>query len=353
MNWDFRENPGARFLLVAACFVVVVAGLRAAATILLPFFIALLLAILSLPLLGWLQDRGVPTVVSVALTVLAGVSVFGIFALYVMNTLDQFATAAPRYVERLQAMWLQGLESLRARDVAAYQWVSEDLINMERLMDLIRGTLWRIATVLQNVLLILLFMVFILLEAANFPDKLQAMFRRKDDLERMRRMTREIQRYLGLKTLVGLATGGLVAAWTALMGLEFPLLWGLVAFVLNYIPALGSILAAIPAVALALVDLGPGPAAIVALGYVVINVTIGNLVEPFLMGRRLGLSPLVVFFSLVFWGWAWGPVGMLLSVPLTMIVKIVLENTEDFRWVGILLDTGPPESAAPPRQTTA
>ena len=130
------------------------------------------------------------------------------------------------------------------------------------------------------------------------------------------------------------------------MGLDFPLLWGVVAFMFNFIPTLGSIFAAVPAVLLALLQLGPGPAVIIASGYLLVNVAFGNLIEPTLLGRRLGLSTLVVFVSLVFWGWVWGPVGMLFSVPLTMVVKIALENTADLRWLAVMLDANPAVSVS-------
>ena len=126
----------------------------------------------------------------------------------------------------------------------------------------------------------------------------------------------------------------------AAMGLAFPMVWGLLAFLLNCVPSIGAIIAAIPAVLFALVQHGPGSALVVAIGYIVVNTAIGSLLEPHLIGRTLGLSTLVVFLSLVFWGWVWGPLGMLLSVPLTMIVKIFLENSEDLRWVAVMLDSG-------------
>ena len=114
---------------------------------------------------------------------------------------------------------------------------------------------------------------------------------------------------------------------------------------MNFIPTLGSLIAAVPAVLLAVVQFGPGRALIVAIGYIVVNLTFGTFLEPHLMGRRLGLSMLVVFLSLVFWGGVWGPVGMLLSVPLTMILKILLENSEEFRWLATLLDASPPSDS--------
>ncbi len=135
-----------------------------------------------------------------------------------------------------------------------------------------------------------------------------------------------------------MTTGLLVGLWTAILGLDFAVVWGLLAFLLNYIPSIGSIVAAIPAVLLGLIQGGLGYAILIAVGYVVTNIGIGNFVEPWLMGRTLGLSTLVVFLSLVFWGWMWGSIGMLLSVPLTMIIKILFENTDDLQWIAIMLD---------------
>jgi predicted PurR-regulated permease PerM len=194
--------------------------------------------------------------------------------------------------------------------------------------------------VLSNLFLILLTMIFLLLEAASLPAKMQAIGGGgRFDPEQLRKIVTQVQRYLAIKTATSLATGVLIGVWTAVIGLEFAVVWGLLAFLLNYIPSLGSIVAAVPAVLLALVQEGVAYAALVAIGYVLVNVGIGNFAEPYLMGRIAGLSTLVVFLSLVFWGWMWGSIGMLLSVPLTMILKILFENTDDLRWVAILLDS--------------
>jgi predicted PurR-regulated permease PerM len=191
-------------------------------------------------------------------------------------------------------------------------------------------------------------MTFILLEAAGLPEKLQAAFGwEKEHMTRLSKARQEVQRYLGIKTLISTVTGVVIFLWVWLLGVDFPVVWGLLAFFLNYIPNLGSILAALPAVLLAGIELGLGRALLVALGYVTVNLVLGNFVDPYLMGRRLGLSTLVVFLSLLFWGWVWGPVGMLLSVPLTMMLKIVLENTRDFRWLAHLLGPTPKPDLAP------
>jgi len=125
--------------------------------------------------------------------------------------------------------------------------------------------------------------------------------------------------------------------WCWILGVDFPVLWGLLAFLFNFIPNIGSILAAVPPVLLALVQFGIGRTLAVAGGYVAVNMVVGNVIEPMVFGRKLGLSNLVVFLSLVFWGWIWGPVGMLLSVPLTMVVKLALEHSEQYHWVAVLL----------------
>ena len=130
-----------------------------------------------------------------------------------------------------------------------------------------------------------------------------------------------------------------VAIWVALLGIDFPVIWGLLAFLLNYIPNLGSIIAAVPPVLLGYIQFGIGRALLVAAGFVVINVVFGNGIEPKLMGRKLGLSTLVVFLSLIFWGWVWGPVGMLLSVRMTIVEKIAMESSPTTRWISIVLDS--------------
>jgi len=144
-------------------------------------------------------------------------------------------------------------------------------------------------------------------------------------------------RYLGIKTAVSIVTGLIVGVMTWAIGLDFPLLWGMLAFLLNYIPTIGSIIAAVPAVMLALIQLGPAEAATTAMGFVGINLVFGNIIEPRLMGFGVGISPLVIFVGLIFWGWVFGPVGMLLSVPLTMTLKLALESDERTQWIAILL----------------
>ena len=214
---------------------------------------------------------------------------------------------------------------------------------METVLDLAGGTFQRALAFLSNTFLVFLILVFALGEATVFPAKLRAIVgdRAASD-ERLEKIIREVQGYLGIKTIVSLGTGILLGIWTWALGLESPVLLGLIAFILNYVPTVGSVLASAPALILAIIQYDLQHALIVAIGYIAVNLVFGNWLEPTLMGRRLGLSTLVVILSLVFWGWLWGPVGALLSVPLTMVVKIMLENTKDLRWMATLLDKNAP-----------
>jgi AI-2 transport protein TqsA len=310
-----------------------------------PIALALFLTVLSLPLLLSLQRSRIPTPLAVFFTILVNMAVVAIVALIVSQSVNEFRAALPRYVDQFQVMVLQFQAWLVERRVPVGEAVITDFVNAEYVINLVSGTLRGIAWTLSNAFLILIIMIFMLAETTAFPAKLRAVMGRSDaDLSRFAKITREVQQYLGIKTVISLITGVLVGSWTWLLGLDFPLFWGLLAFLFNYIPSVGSILASGPPILLGLIQYGPGTALLVGLGYLVVNVTFGNLIEPNLMGRRLGLSPLVVILSLVFWGWVWGPLGMLLSVPMTMIVKIMLENTADMRWIAVLLGKNAPEA---------
>ncbi|HEV2129532.1 MAG TPA: AI-2E family transporter [Longimicrobiaceae bacterium] len=330
--------PGSRLLFNLACLVLVVLGLRAAAAILVPFALALFLTMLSLPLLLRLQARRIPSAVAVLLTVLVNVAVLGLFLLIVSQSANEIRLAVPRYLQQLQTLVLSTQAWLVERRVPVEELVLIDLLNPEYIIGLVTGTLRGIAWAVSNALLVLIIMIFMLAETAVFPDKLRAALGSRDaDLGRFAKITLEVQHYLGIKTVISMITGTLVGMWVWFLGIDFPLFWGFMAFLFNYIPSIGSILASIPPILLGLLQYGVGTALLVTLGFLVVNVTLGNIIEPNLLGRRLGLSTLVVILSLVFWGWVWGPVGMLLSLPMTMIVKIMLENTSDMRWIAILL----------------
>ncbi len=336
-----RGDGGWHYFVIAASLVVVIAGLRAATSIIVPFLIAVFVAMVSMPMQYWLLAHKVPRSLAVLLTLVADILVLTGFGFLIGGSVQGFAAEVPKYQAKLT---LTAKSMIAWLNTLGFQISSEavaDMLNPGMAFDLLNNALRRLVALLSNFVLVFLTILFVLLEGAGFPAKLERALgpavRRSEWFDKIKK---DIQQYLVVKTLISLATGILVGVSMAFIGLDFPVLWGLLAFLLNYVPSLGSIIAAVPPILLATIQLGGGHALAVAIVFVVVNMILGSFLEPQLMGRRLGLSTLVVFLSLVFWGWVWGPVGMLLSVPLTMIVKIMLENSNNLRWIAILLGSG-------------
>jgi predicted PurR-regulated permease PerM len=198
-----------------------------------------------------------------------------------------------------------------------------------------------LSMLLTNAFMILLTVVFILLEATDLPGKLKLVLRNPErSLSAIDKFSQNAKRYLVIKTLVSAVEGLAIGIWLLILGVDYPVLWGTLSFLMNYVPNIGAVIAALPVVLLALVQLGTGSAFLAALGFVVLNIVLGNLIEPKLMGKGLRLSTLVVFLSMVFWGWVLGPIGMILSVPMTSLLKIALESYEDTQPLAIMLGPG-------------
>jgi AI-2 transport protein TqsA len=341
-----RVPRAMRAPLVAAAIVIVIAGLKAAAPILAPLVLAAIIAIISLPALRWLRRHGVPFPLAILLTVLVDVAVVVVFALIILQAAAEFRAVAPAYLVRLQDIEAAALVRLQSWGYPVASVPYRDIINPEMLVSLATGAALRITELIGMTLLIVLYLVFMLVESVGLPLKIKRAFGDHGEASRMSRVVADVQKYLTLKTLVSLATGTLIGASAALLGVDFALFWGFLAFVLNYVPSIGSILAAIPAVLVALLQLGVGHAAVLAGIFLVVNVLLGSILDPIIVGRRLGLSTLVVLFSLIFWGWTWGIIGMFVALPLTAAAKIVMESSIGFRPMAVLLGpvpTPPPE----------
>jgi AI-2 transport protein TqsA len=349
-----NTSAGTRFLLGAAGFVILVAGMRAAAPILVPLVLATFITVINYPVLQWLRRMRVPTPLAVLTVVLLTFTFLGLVVLVGSSSLSDIRSVLPVYLERLRSFEFAAVAALESRGLPVPEGFYTPLLEPERLMDLLGGFVIRAAGFLSSTVIVLLFTIFMLSEATGFPPKLrQAIGRGDADLSRFGGAVRDIQRYLAIKTAISLATGTLIALWLGIIGVDFPVLWGMLAFLLNFVPNVGSLMAAVPAVLFAMLQLGPWSGALAAAGYLTVNIGLGNLVEPHLMGRRFGLSTLVVVISLVFWGWLWGPVGMLLSVPLTVVVRIALEYTDDLRWLAVLLSNESRQPAQPGQPAVA
>lgn len=333
-------------LTTLAALVIIIAGVKTASALLVPFLLAIFIAIICVGPFHWLQQHKVPAPVALLL-VIATVMLSGLMVVTLIGTsVNDFTRDMPTYQEKLRGQTVQLIGYLDKFGIQISKDILLDHFDPGAVMQSAASMLAKAGGVLTNSFLILLTVIFILFEAAGLPGKLRAALpNAESSLVSVEKFLTGVRQYLAIKTLVSFATGIVVALGLYLLGLDYPLLWGLLAFLFNYVPNIGSIIAAIPAVLLAVVQLGPGQALIVAAIYLSINVIIGSAIEPKLMGRKLGLSALVVFISLVFWGWVLGPVGMLLSVPLTMIVKIALEVNDSTRWLAILLGSEIPPPA--------
>jgi AI-2 transport protein TqsA len=336
-----------RVLVGTAAVVVIISGMRAAQPVLVPLALAAFLAVISTPLLTLLRRFRVPTMLAIPLVLLLVVGMLLAIGAIATNSLLEIRVAIPRYVERFEILFRDAQTLLTTHRVLDQQAIDEIVISPTWIVNIATGLFRGFAGFMSMTVLIALITLFLLAEVAGLPRKLRAAPGQANaDLNRYGRIIAEIQRYLAIKTLTSLATGILVGTWAVIIGLDFPLFWGLSAFLLNYVPTIGSLVAAVPAVLLALLQLGVGGALLAAGGYLFVNIMIGNLIEPAVMGRGLGLSPFVVLASLLFWGWVWGPVGMLLSLPLTMVIKILLENSVGLAWVAVLMGPSQDERGA-------
>ena len=207
-----------------------------------------------------------------------------------------------------------------------------DLVDPAAVAGVVAGLVGDLVAVLWSITLALIIAAFLLLRFTPGPDAPT-----NEVSEGMNRAAREVNRYVFVKTGTSLVTGLAVGLLTWALDADLPLLYGLLAFLLNYIPNLGSIIAVLPPLALALLQQGPGTTSLMAIGYLVINMVVGNFIEPRIMGRALGLSPLVVLLSVIFWGWLLGVVGALFSALLTLIVRLLLLATEDLHGLGVAL----------------
>jgi AI-2 transport protein TqsA len=347
-----------RVVLMLAAVVILVTGLKAAQGFFLPVLLAFFVATVSFPITNALRNRRVPRSIAVLLTVLIDFAfILGLILLGVSLVGDLQRKWDVKYAEQFSEQIRNGSETLAiklenlgvedARDKIRLA-VENNIANLqdirfERIWDVSTGLLGQVVGFFGTAFVVLVLTIFMLSEARMFGRRLEAIsLARGPDLARMVAATRDIQRFLAIKTAVSLVTGILAGflCWAA--GLDFYLLWGILAFALNYIPVIGSLIAGVPPMILALLTAGIPNAVLVAGGYLLINNFLGGFIEPMLVGRRFGISTLVVVLSVLFWGWVWGPLGMLLAVPLTMVLKVILDSSDEFRWIGVAISSEQP-----------
>ncbi len=330
-------------LVSAASIAVLLGVVHLAQAVLIPLAFAAVGAAVLMPAVRWVSGRGVPWAVAVVgVTGAAGAA--GLLVVQLVATSGQaFVADLPRYREALEGT-AQSLSAwFSSQGVVLSEVFDTGQADAGALLSSLGGLLGSLATLAGDALMVTLFVVFMLLEADSLARKARGALA-GEVAERLLGTGASLQTYLVVKTVTSALTGAGVWLGLVAVGLDHALLWAFLAFLLNYIPTIGSIVAAIPAVVLALVTGGLVDGGVVIALYVTVNMVIGNVLEPRILGDSLGLSPLVVLIALSFWGFMWGTSGMLLSVPIMVCVREVCGAMPATRWVAVLL--GPGDAAA-------
>jgi len=344
MEVDDRRSPN--FLVSFAAFVIIVAGLKVASGFIVPFLLALFFAIVCLPIFHFLHKKGIPDALSMVAIFLLILFIIGVVGVVIGTSVQGFTQNLPEYQKNLTVLVQKSFELANKLGIKLPKERLLNIFNPTVVIRYIATSLRSFGSVMSNSFFTILVVIFILTESAAFSKKLAFIAKTPATVSYFETFLSNVTRYMALKSLTSLVTGLVITLLLWAVGLHYAFLWGLAAFLLNYIPTIGSIIAAIPAILLSLIQFGIGRTIVIAVGYLLVNMIVGNVVEPKIMGKGLGLSTLVVFLSLVFWGWVFGPVGMFLSVPLTMVVKIALDSQEETRWLAIMLSNGVPEEGS-------
>jgi AI-2 transport protein TqsA len=333
-----NKFKGIHILVSVAAIVIIIAGINLAQSVVVLFLVSVFLALLGTPPLLFLKEKRIPSGLAVLIVMSAMIIIIVLIGAQIGSSVSSFLDELPLLQLQIREQALELGKLLANKGIIVKDKFFLEYINPEAVMILTAGLLSGLSSVLSDLVLILLTVTFILLEVSSFPVKLRAILGDPRQIfPQFTKFLNDIKRYMVIKTAINLSAGILIALWMYILGVQFPVLWGFLAFLLHYIPNIGSIISAIPAALLALVQLGMSSALLVIAGNIFIGFIIGNVIEPRIMGRNLGLSTLVVFLSLIFWGSLLGLMGAILCIPLTMTVKFAFESSETTRWIAVLL----------------
>jgi predicted PurR-regulated permease PerM len=336
-SYESRENSP---LVKIAALIIIFAGVIYAKSLIIPFLLALFISIICEQPVSWLEKRKIPRWLALIIVVLGMIILFSGFAVLIGGTISSFSGNLSKYESTLTSLSDSFVKFLNDKGLNIHQDQLFSFVQPAKILEFTATALNKLVNMMGNTFLILLIVLFTLMEFGSFSIKAKAILIGSDkSVSYFSTILQNIRHYLGIKTLICLLTGVFVFIALLIIGVDYPLLWALIAALMNYIPNIGSIIAALPAVLFALVQLGLGGAFWTLGSFMIVNNVLGNFIEPRIMGKGLGLSTLVVFLSLLFWGFILGPVGMFLSVPFTMTIKIILEQNENTKWLSILLGT--------------
>lgn len=338
---------GERVITGSLILIVIFIGgvvLRLAKPVLFPFFLAIFLSFVLSPILDFLTRLGIPKIISIIFILIVSFFVIYLLGILFYSSGKAFASEFPKYGQKISSILssLQEKFKLSGSGRDPLYWVTQ--LDINKIGSFLLSSIGPFFSFLSNLFLIFVFLVFILAGRGKTKEKIRSSFstsRSKKIIDVIQNIDSQIQKYLAIKTVVSFFTGTMATVILMIFGVDFAIVFGILTFLLNYIPTIGSIIAtALPLTIAAFQFQTLWPAFWILIILSAIQITIGNFVEPRLMGEGLGLSPLVVLFSLFFWGWLWGIPGMILAVPIAAIIKIVCSNIPSLEFVAALMSKG-------------
>lgn len=340
-------SPLTRLLLTVASAVVILAGMRAAAPVIGPVAIALLITIAWSPASQWLQRKGWPPMVASLTGIVVGIVVIALLVLLVWSSLLQLQQNLPEYEPRVAALRESINEFLSGLPFETSNLVNAESLQPQAIVGYALKLIGGITSTAGNLAILVLIMAFLMIEGVRYPEKLRDAFRSSTaSTDRLNKFVQSMRSYVVLNTIFGLIAGAANTMLLLALGVDLAILWGVLSFLLSFLPNIGFVLALVPPALLALLQFGVARALMVVAGFTLLNFVIDNVIKPRYFGGSLDISPAVVVVSLVFWGWLLGPVGALLAVPLTISARLLLESHEESRWIGHLISDAEPRGEA-------
>jgi len=326
---------GLRFWIIMASLVIVLAAMKESRYIINVILLAFFATSISIAPINWMKKKGIPELFANLIMLLIFLILVSLTIFIISSSVHNFVAKIPFYNEKFNELWSSTHKWLLQRNLIDQDFSIMNELSPSNVIGLAGGLFASIGNVVGSFFLVFIIYIFMLFEISVFSRKLKLV--NPKSVGSVDNVLKNLVKYFGIKTITSLATGFFIAVGLYIMGVDFPILWGFLAFILNFIPSVGSFIAAIPAVLLSLILLGPFWMLVTIIMYFVINTIIGNIIEPQLMGRNLGISPLFVFIAMIFWGFILGPVGMLIATPLIIMIKIILDSRPVTKNLGTLL----------------
>jgi len=347
-----KELRWIRILLLIIALAVVASILKTLKSIFIPLIFSIFLLFLFAPLINYLKKHKVPMVLILLITLVIIAVFLGLVILLIYAASNSLINGLPRYEDKFNELIAKGTEYLQ--NLATNWNINTENISIANIAQILSSgiisipqflsnTVNTLVSIIQNIFLIIFFLIFLLLEIDKLPLRLRkatSKLSKEQTLDILQNIEKQIQNYLTIRTLVNLSAALLCMLWMLIFGVDFILVCGILLFVLDFIPDVGSVISSAIPILIYLLQSGFSFLWLIfALLIVATQMLIGNIIEPKLQGVQLNLTPIMVLVSLIFWGWLWGIVGMLICVPLTSAINIILKQVAPNNFISTLISS--------------